>query len=190
MAAGQPVAAKRSLFYSARFRGVLYQVVVVAAVVALGWYLVHNTLTNLSARGIATGFHFLEREAGFDLGESPIPYSSADSYAYALLVGLLNTLVVAVIGIALATAIGLVVGIARLSGNWLVARLATLYVEGVRNIPLLLQLFIWYGLVTNLPVPRQALNPLPGVFLSNRGLKVPATTRCPISRFKSANIRA
>jgi amine acid ABC transporter, permease protein, 3-TM region, His/Glu/Gln/Arg/opine family len=165
--------AKRSLWYSARFRGVVYQVLVVAAVVALGWYLVHNTLTNLSARGIATGLGFLGQEAGFDIGESPIPYSAADSYFTALLVGLLNTLVVGVWGIVLASLVGLTVGIARLSGNWLVARLATLYVEIVRNVPLLLQLFVWYGIVTVLPGPREALNPLPGIFLSNRGLKVP-----------------
>lgn len=173
MAAGHQGVMKRSLLNSARFRGILYQVVVVALVVALGWYLVHNTLTNLAARGIATGLDFLGREAGFDIGESPIPYSAADSYAHALLVGLLNTLEIAVLGILIASLIGLVVGIGRLSGNWLVARLATLYVEGVRNVPLLLQLFVWYGLVTSLPGPRQALNPVPGVFLSNRGLKVP-----------------
>jgi general L-amino acid transport system permease protein len=180
MAAGPVVARKRSLLNSGRFRGVVYQVLVVGAVVALGWYLVHNTLTNLAARGIATGFDFLGREAGFDIGESPIPYSPADTYAHALVVGLLNTLEIAVFGIALATVIGLAVGIGRLSGNWLVARLATLYVEGVRNVPLLLQLFLWYGVVTALPGPRQALNPLPGVFLSNRGLKVPVPEAHPL----------
>lgn len=179
MAAAHP-GAKRSLLNSARFRGILFQAVVVALVVALGWYLVHNTLTNLAARGIATGLDFLGREAGFDIGESSIPYSAADSYARALLVGLVNTLDVAGLGIALATIIGLVVGIARLSGNWLVARLATFYVEGVRNVPLLLQLFVWYGLVTALPGPRQALNPLPGIFLSNRGLKVPLPEGHPV----------
>ncbi|MCR6631589.1 MAG: amino acid ABC transporter permease [Magnetospirillum sp.] len=180
MAAGQTVPGKRSLLNSARFRGVLYQVLVVGAVIALGWYLVHNTLTNLAARGIATGFDFLGREAGFDIGESPIAYSAADSYAHALLVGLLNTLEVAALGIVIASVIGLVVGIARLSGNWLVARLAAIYVEGVRNVPLLLQLFVWYGVVTALPGPRQALNPLPGVFLSNRGLKVPVPEDHPV----------
>lgn len=171
-AAGQG-AVKRSLLNSVRFRGIVYQVVVVVLVVALGWYLVHNTLVNLAARGIATGLHFLGQEAGFDIGESAIPYNSADTYAHALLVGLLNTLEIAVLGIVLATLLGLVVGIGRLSGNWIVARLATLYVEAVRNVPLLLQLFVWYGIVTALPGPRQALNPLPGIFLSNRGLKVP-----------------
>lgn len=170
----------QALLNSARFRGIVYQVVVVAAVVALGWYLVHNTLTNLAARGIATGFDFLGREAGFDIGEGVIPYSASDSYFRALAVGLFNTLEIAAIGIVLATVIGTAVGIGRLSGNWLVARLAALYVESVRNVPLLLQLFIWYGLVTALPGPRQALNPLPGIFLSNRGLKIPIPEDHPI----------
>lgn len=169
-----------ALLNSARFRGILYQGVVIALVVGVGWYLVHNTLTNLAARGIATGLDFLGREAGFDIGESPIAYSAADSYAHALLVGLLNTLEIAVLGVVLATLLGLVIGIARLSGNWLVARLATVYVECVRNVPLLLQLFVWYGVVTSLPGPRQALNPLPGIFLSNRGLKVPLPEAHPV----------
>lgn len=173
MTTGPRGTARRSLLNSARFRGIVYQVVVVAAVVAVVWYLVHNTLTNLEARGIATGLGFLGREAGFGIGESLIPYSPANSYLHALTVGLLNTVQVSVLGIVAATVIGLVVGVARLSSNWLVARLAALYVEGVRNVPLLLQLFVWYALVTNLPGPRQALHPLPGIFLSNRGLKVP-----------------
>lgn len=164
----------RALVYSARFRGVVYQVLVVGGVVALGWYLVNNTLANLAARGIATGLGFLGQESGFDIGEGMIPYSAADTYARALLVGILNTLKVAVLGIVLASVIGLAVGVARLSRNWLIARLATIYVEAVRNVPLLLQLFVWYGIVTALPVPRQAIDVGLGVFLSNRGLKIPA----------------
>ncbi|MBF0167588.1 MAG: amino acid ABC transporter permease [Alphaproteobacteria bacterium] len=155
-------------------RAILYQVLVVGAVVLVGWYLISNTLANLAARNIATGFGFLGREAGFAIGESPIAFDPADSYAKAILVGLLNTLIVAVLGVALSTVIGTIVGIARLSGNWLVARLATLYVETLRNIPVLLQLLFWYALITEgLPAARQAFNPLPGVFLSNRGLKLP-----------------
>jgi general L-amino acid transport system permease protein len=155
-------------------RGVLYQILVVGLVVALGAYLIHNTLQNLSARNIATGFGFLGREAGFAIGESPIPYEPADSYLRAILVGLGNTLIVSVLGIIFASALGLVMGVARLSSNWLVARLATSYVEGARNIPVLLQLLFWYALITEaLPATRQAFNPLPGVFLSNRGLRFP-----------------
>lgn len=157
-----------------RMRSVLYQLAVIGGVVLLGAYLVSNTLTNLESRNIATGFGFLQREAGFAVSESPIEYSPADSYARVLLVGVLNTLKVSIIGIVLATIIGTIAGIARLSRNWLVARFATVYVEGLRNIPVLLQLFFWYALIAEaLPGPRQALNPLPGVFLSARGLKFP-----------------
>jgi general L-amino acid transport system permease protein len=157
-----------------RMRSVLYQVAVIGGVVLLGAYLVSNTLANLESRNIATGFGFLGREAGFGVSESPIEYSPADSYARVLLVGLLNTLKVSIVGIVLATIIGTIAGIARLSRNWLVARFASVYVEGLRNIPVLLQLFFWYALISELlPSPRQALNPLPGVFLSARGLKFP-----------------
>jgi general L-amino acid transport system permease protein len=157
-----------------RMRSVLYQVAVIGGVVLLGAYLVSNTLANLESRNIATGFGFLGREAGFGVSESVIEYSPADSYARVLLVGLLNTLKVSIVGIVLATIIGTIAGIARLSRNWLVARFASVYVEGLRNIPVLLQLFFWYALISELlPSPRQALNPLPGVFLSARGLKFP-----------------
>lgn len=156
-------------------RGVLYQLLLIAILIAIGWYLVANTQTNLAARNIATGFDFLDRQAGFAIGESLISYTPEDSYRRAILVGLLNTLLVSVLGIVLCTVIGVFVGISRLSSNWLVARIATVVVEGLRNVPLLLQLFVWYGIVTiSLPSPREALNPMPGVFLSNRGIKVPA----------------
>jgi general L-amino acid transport system permease protein len=162
-----------SIINSARFRGVLYQVLVVGLTVAVAWYLVSNTLDNLAKRGIATGFDFLSREAGFDISESLISYSAADTYFRAVVAGLVNTLEVSILGMILASIIGLVVGIARLSSNWLIARLATIYVEAVRNIPLLLQLFLWYAIITSLPGPREAYNPGLGIFLSNRGLTVP-----------------
>jgi general L-amino acid transport system permease protein len=159
---------------NAAVRGVVYQLAVLVGVAGLGWYLVSNTLDNLATRGIVSGFGFLGREAGFGIGESAIAYSAADTYARAIAVGLLNTLIVSLLGIVFATLLGTVVGIARLSANWLVARLAAVYVEGVRNIPVLLQLFLWYSLITEaLPGPRQALNPAPGFFLSNRGFKYP-----------------
>lgn len=155
-------------------RAVIYQVLVVGAVILLGWYLVSNTLANLAARNIATGFGFLGREAGFAIGESPIAFDPADSYAKAILVGLLNTVIVAVLGVILSTVIGAIVGVARLSGNWLVARLAAIYVETLRNIPVLLQLLFWYTLINQgLPDAEEAFNPLPGVFLSNRGFRYP-----------------
>jgi general L-amino acid transport system permease protein len=157
-----------------RIRGYLYQGLVLGGVVLIAAYLIDNTLANLERRSIATGFGFLGREAGFGIGESLIDYSPADTYLRALAVGLLNTLKVSLLGIVLATLVGTLAGIARLSHNWLLARLAGLYVEGLRNIPLLLQLFFWYALVTEgLPLPREALSPLPGVFLSARGLRFP-----------------
>ena len=155
-------------------RAALYQVLAVVLVAGALGYLVHNTLTNLETRNIATGFGFLGREAAFAIGESLIDYEAADSYGRAFVVGLLNTLRVGLTGIVLATMIGIVIGLARLSTNWLVARLAAIYVETLRNIPLLLQLFFWYALITEvLPRPKGALNPFAGVFLSNRGLVVP-----------------
>src|SRR5215471_12945020 len=152
-------------------RGVLYQILLVAAVVALAAFLVHNTVVNLRRQNIASGFGFLDREAAFGIGESLIAYSPADNYARAFLVGLVNTLYVAGLGIVLATILGTVMGIARLSSNWLVRKLAQTYVETFRNIPPLLQLFFWWGLLREIaPPPRQAWQPLPDVFVSNRGI--------------------
>lgn len=163
------------------FRAIVYQILVVGAVVLVGWFLISNTLDNLARRSIATGYDFLEREAAFGIGESLIDYSPKDSYGRAFLVGVLNTLKVSVIGVLLATIIGTVIGVARLSSNWLIARLASTYVEIVRNIPPLLQLFFWYALVAeSLPPVRQALNPVPGVFLSQRGLRVPVPAADPV----------
>lgn len=156
-------------------RSIVYQVFIVGLVGLGVWYLVSNTLHNLAVRNISTGFGFLDREAGFAIGESTIAYSPRDTYQRAILVGLVNTLKVSLIGIIVATFLGTVLGIARLSKNWLINKLATVYVEVMRNVPLLLQLFFWYALITeSMPGPRQAWNPIAGVFVSNRGLKVPA----------------
>lgn len=170
-----PAPPKRRLFWNDPFtRGIIYQVLILGVLGFCVWYLVSNTLHNLAVRNISTGFDFLNREAGFAIGESALAYKPSDTYGRAILVGLVNTLKVAVIGIIAATVFGTLLGIARLSKNWLVSRLAGLYVEVMRNVPLLLQLFFWYALITEtLPGPRQALNPLGGVFLSNRGLKLP-----------------
>lgn len=157
------------------FRSIVYQIAVLGIVSYVAWYLVSNTLHNLSIRNITTGFDFLDREAGFAIGESSIAYTPADTYKRAIMVGIVNTLQVSALGIILSTLLGTIIGVARLSTNWLVGRLATVYIEVIRNVPLLIQLFFWYALITeNLPGPRQALNPVDGVFLSNRGLKFPA----------------
>jgi general L-amino acid transport system permease protein len=156
-----------------RVRNFFWQVLVVAAVVGVIWWLARNTAHNLEVRRIATGFGFLNREAGLPIGESVIPYSPTDTYFRALMVGLLNTLKVAVVGVVLATVLGTVIGIARLSKNWLLSKIAGVYIEVIRDLPLLLQLLFWYTILQALPGPRQALNPVDGVFLSNRGLKLP-----------------
>src|SRR5579863_203649 len=157
-----------------RVRGIFLQVVFVAILAGFVLFLVHNTVVNLRERGIAGGFGFLGDEAKFGIGESLIAYSPADTYLRAFLVGLTNTLYVAAIGIVLATVVGTVVGLARLSRNWLIAKLAQIYVETFRNIPLALQLLFWWGLLRQAaPAPRQAWQPLPGVFVSNRGVDFP-----------------
>jgi general L-amino acid transport system permease protein len=152
-------------------RALIYQVGVVLMVAALGYYLMSNTLTNLDRQAIATGFGFLEKESSFEIGESLIDYSAADNYARALLVGVLNTLKVSFIGIVLTVLLGTIVGISRLSSNWLVSRLAAIYIEVLQDIPVLLQLFFWYAFFYEmLPSPRQAINPFAGLFICNRGL--------------------
>lgn len=174
---GQSAPPRRLSWNDPDVRSIVYQVVAVSLIVFVGWFLVSNTLHNLSVRNISTGFHFLQREAGFAIGESPIAYGPENTYARAIVVGLLNTLRIAVIGIILATILGTIIGIARLSKNWLVAKLSMIYVEVIRNVPLLLQLFFWYAIITEtLPGPRQAINVMPGVFMSNRGIKLPAPT--------------
>ena len=138
-------------------RAVFYQLLVVTLVLLGGWILVSNTMANLARLGVASGFGFLARPAGFDIGQAMIEYSSSSTFGRAFLVGFLNTILVAVVGIILATIIGFTMGIARLSHNWLVNTLASVYVEVVRNIPLLLQLLLIYAILINvLPQPRES----------------------------------
>jgi general L-amino acid transport system permease protein len=157
-----------------RVRGLAWQALAIGGALALGVYLVHNLIGNLERQGITSGFGFLDSAAGFGITMSLIEYSEQSSYARAFAVGLLNTILVSVLGIACATVLGFAVGLARLSSNWLVARLAEVYVEIIRNIPLLLQIFFWYFLALNmLPGPRQSHALGEVVFLNNRGLYVP-----------------
>ncbi|MDJ0804313.1 MAG: amino acid ABC transporter permease [Desulfobacterales bacterium] len=159
------------MLYDPKVRGILYQIGVLALVGLLGYYLMSNTLANLERQNIATGLGFLQKQSSFEIGESLISYSAADTYFKALLVGALNTLLVSFIGIVLTVILGTFIGIARLSTNWLVSRLAAVYIEVFQDIPILLQLFFWYAFFYEiLPGPRQALNPFNGVFLCNRGL--------------------
>jgi general L-amino acid transport system permease protein len=164
-------AEKAAFLNDPEIRAVVYQVVTIGLVGLLGYYLFSNTVENLHRQSIATGFGFLSKEASFEVGESLIPYSAADSYMKALLVGVLNTIKVAFIGIVLTVILGTFLGIARLSKNWLVAKLAAVYIEVMQDIPILLQLFFWYSFFYDvLPAPRKAIEPVAGVFMSNRGL--------------------
>jgi general L-amino acid transport system permease protein len=163
------------LLYNLRFRAILYQVLAVGSIVFLGLYLFSNVSQKLAEQNIATGFGYLGREAGFVISQTLIDYRPTDTYGRAILAGIVNTIWVSAWSVVLATILGLVVGIARLSRNPLLALLAFLYVEALRNVPLLLYLFLWYALiVTSLPAVREAWEILPHVFLSNSGLTVPS----------------
>lgn len=156
-----------------RKRAIIYQIATVCGVGLLAYYLVSNTLTNLEKQSIATGFGFLQKESAFEIGESLISYSAADTYARALVVGALNTVKVSFVGIIITTFLGIVIGVARLSRNWLVSRLAAGFIEVMQDIPILLQLFFWYAIFYEaLPSPHSALNPIQGVFLCNRGVAI------------------
>lgn len=157
-----------------RVRAVVLQVLFLVGIVGFFAYVLDNTLNNLEQRGISTGFGFLSVEAGFGILQTLIEYSETSSYGRTFAVGLLNTLLVSALGILLATLLGFAIGVARLSGNWLVARLAGAYVEIFRNIPLLLQIFFWYFAVLRaLPMPRQSLSFQDAVFVNLRGLYLP-----------------
>ena len=157
-----------------RVRAVFYQIVVVVLVFLGGAYLVHNTMVNLAKLGVAGVFGFLARPSGFDIGQSLIDYSSSNTFGRAFIVGFINTIVVAIVGIILATIIGFTMGIARLSHNWLVSTLATVYVEIVRNIPLLLQLLLIYAVIIHaLPQAKESAVVLDSVLLNTGGLFLP-----------------
>lgn len=174
----------KSLIYNPAFRSAIFQIIAIAALVFFFYTIINNALNNLDARGIATGFGFLNQEAGFGIGLTLIEYDETYSYGRTFIIGLLNTALVSVLGIILATVIGFTMGVARLSSNWLVSRLAAVYIETFRNIPLLLQIFFWYFAVLQaLPSPRQSLSLGEAIFLNVRGLYFPAPEMEPGSGF-------
>jgi general L-amino acid transport system permease protein len=165
----------RSVLYDPQIRGIFYQVLTIVLLVAFVWWVARNTAAHLAVSGQTLGYNFVNGRAGFNIAQSLIPYSSDSTYGQAFLVGLLNTLYVAITGIIAATIIGFLVGIGRLSHNWLVAKLCTVYVEVFRNIPPLLVIFFWYlGVLAVLPQPRESLHLPFSMFLNNRGLAFPA----------------
>ncbi|CAH8193059.1 amino acid ABC transporter permease [Vibrio aestuarianus] len=170
-----PSAKSANLFYNPTFRSVVFQVIAVSALIFFFYTIVSNALSNLDARGIATGFDFLDQEAGFGIGLTLVEYDETFSYGRTFVVGLLNTALVSLLGVILATILGFFIGIARLSSNWLVSRLAAVYIETFRNIPLLLQIFFWYFAVLQaLPSPRQSMQLGDSIFLNVRGLFFPS----------------
>lgn len=155
-------------------RSLLFQVLLLTGLGFVFYSIINNTLTNLEQRGITTGFDFLTREAGFGIAMSLVDYSEASSYGMTFVVGLLNTILIAAMGIVAATILGFILGIARLSDNWLIAKFSALYIEIFRNIPLLLQIFFWYyAVLRTLPHPRQSMEFF-GAYLNNRGFIFPA----------------
>ncbi|EGQ8201173.1 amino acid ABC transporter permease [Vibrio cholerae] len=160
-----------NLLYNPTFRSVVFQLLSVCVLAFFLYTIVNNALTNLESRGIATGFAFLDQTAGFGISQSLIPYDETYSYGRTFLVGLLNTALVSVLGILLATILGFLIGIARLSSNWLISRLAAVYIETFRNLPLLLQIFFWYFVVLQaLPSARESMHLGEWFYLNIKGL--------------------
>ncbi len=157
-----------------RYRALFFQVLVLGGIILLCIFLVNNTLANLARQGIASGFDFLGRTAGFSISMTLIEYAEENTYFRAFIVGLINTILVSAIGVVLATIVGFIIGVARLSRNWLIAKLAAVYVEVLRNVPLLLQIFFWYFAVLRaLPGPRESASLFDTFFINNRGLFSP-----------------
>ena len=157
-----------------RVRALAFQVIAIALVGWVGYSLFQNTISNMESRGISTGFGFLNESAGFGIIMSLVEYNETMTYGRTFIVGIANTMLVSGLGIVFATIVGFIVGIARLSSNWLVAKVSLAYIEIFRNVPLLLQIFFWYFAVLGaLPGPRQAVNIADAAFMSNRGIVIP-----------------
>jgi general L-amino acid transport system permease protein len=170
----RPATPKVVFYNDPKIRSLFFQFILLVAVIALFWFAYDNTVANLKKRNIAQGFGFWNVEAGFDISQTLISYSAASTYGRAFLVGLLNTLLVSGLSIFFATVIGIIIGVLRLSKNWVVSRLAGFYIELFRNIPLLLVLYFWYGAVlSSLPEPKFSIS-IPGdIWLNSRGLLIP-----------------
>ncbi len=163
-----------AMLYDPTVRGIVSQVLLAIALTVLVWWIIGNTAENLQRSNIASGFSFLRGRAGFDISQSAIAYSSDSTYMRALYVGIINTLIISAVGIVTALIIGFIVGIARLSSNWLVRSLATVYVETFRNIPPLLQIFFWYfGVLSVLPQPKESIELPLSTYLNSRGVFMP-----------------
>jgi len=176
--------ASRKVWNDPTFRSIAFQVVAIAILAFLGYQIIANTTANLESRGIATGFGFIDETAGFGISQTLVDYQETDSYGRTFVVGLLNTALVSVLGIVCATLLGFLIGVARLSKNWLLSHLAAAYIETFRNVPLLLQILFWYFAVLQaLPSPRQSLSLGEAIFLNVRGLYLPSPVFEPGARW-------
>ncbi len=163
-----------ALLRNEKIRGILYQIITIVLFIGFLFYIAQNTSHNIEQRGIKTGFDFLNATAGFDITESPIAFTPASTHWDVFKVGLLNTLIVSFWGIIFSSIIGLIIGVWRLSPNWLIRKIATTYIEIFRNIPVLLQILFWYNIVlATLPTTRHSINIFNTIFISNRGFFMP-----------------
>lgn len=157
------------------YRALFFQILLIIGLGAFLFTIISNTLSNMEARGISTGFAFLSERSGFDILQKLIPYSADSTYGRTFIVGLLNTILITVLGIIMATLLGFIVGVARLSKNWLIAKIATVYIETFRNIPLLIQIFFWYFVVLRaMPGAKESLSFADSFFLNVRGMYAPS----------------
>jgi general L-amino acid transport system permease protein len=157
-----------------KVRGVLFQLLTVIALVLFMWYIGQNTVHNIEKRGIQTGFSFLSGTAGFAINDTPIAYDETYTHGRVFLVGLLNTIIISVVVIFFSTILGLIIGVLRLSKNWLIAKISSAYIDIFRNIPILLQILFWYNVVlATLPSPRNSIKIFDSIFINNRGFYLP-----------------
>ena len=165
---------KPPIWNDPHYRALFFQIILIIGLGGFLYYIVNNTLSNMESRGISTGFAFLSERSGFDILQSLIPFSADSTYGRTFIVGLLNTILITVLGVVVATILGFIVGVARLSKNWLIAKIATVYIETFRNIPLLIQIFFWYFVVLRaMPSTRDSMSFMDSFFLNVRGMYAP-----------------
>ena len=166
---------KPPIWNDPKYRAMFFQILLITALAYFFYTIVQNTLDNMNARGVSTGFGFMSEPAGFDILQTLVPFDSTYSFGRSFIVGVLNTLLVTGLGIIFATLLGFIIGVARLSNNWLISKIATVYIETFRNIPLLIQIIFWYSLIVgSLPAVRDSFSIFNSFFLNQRGINIPS----------------
>ena len=166
---------KPPIWNDPKYRALFFQVLLISVLAYFFYTIIQNTLDNMTARGVSTGFGFMSEPAGFDILQTLVPFDSTYSFGRSFIVGVLNTLLVTALGIIFATILGFIIGVARLSNNWLVSKIATVYIETFRNIPLLIQIIFWYSLIVgSLPAVRDSFSLFDSFFLNQRGINIPS----------------